>query len=260
MRLHSLGSGSSGNSFLVSTATTAVLIDAGVAIRACQTAVRQLLNGRALDAIVISHEHIDHVRALGSLTRHAALPVVTTEGTRRAIGQERGWTRAVAGGRFAIGDIEIEFVSVSHDAAEPCGFVICHGGARTAIFTDLGHAGPQVLEAVASADAVVLEANYDSAMLRYGPYPAHLKRRIQGPAGHLSNDDCATLLAGVVSDRTRAIWLAHLSHTNNTPDVAAGTVRDALRLVERDIPVQPLPRFAITELTVDAQQQLLLSL
>ena len=123
MRVHSLGSGSSGNSFLVSTITTAVLIDAGVAIRACQTAVRQILDGRPLDAIVISHEHIDHVRALSSLTRRDALPVVTTEGTRRAIGQERGWTRAIAGGRFATGDIEIEFVGVSHDAAEPCGFV-----------------------------------------------------------------------------------------------------------------------------------------
>lgn len=260
MRLHSLGSGSSGNAFLLTTETTAVLLDAGVGARTCLAGVRGLLGERQLDAIVVSHEHIDHVRALKPLLRRASCPVVTTAGTREAIKHEGRWTRAVRGGRFATGDIEIEFVAVSHDAAEPCGFVITAGERRVALFTDLGYAGSEVLAAIATADTVVFEANYDREMLRRGGYPAHLKRRIQGPAGHLSNDDCATALVGALSDRARAVWLAHLSHNNNTPDIAVATVQEALRLIGSPVPVRALPRFALTEVSADVTTQLALRL
>jgi phosphoribosyl 1,2-cyclic phosphodiesterase len=113
-----------------------------------------------------------------------------------------------------------------------------------------------VLDALASADIIVLEANYDRQMLLNGPYPRHLKRRIQGPAGHLGNDDCATALASAVTSRTQAIWLAHLSDKNNEPDIAVGTVREAIALMGLDVPVAPLPRFDRAEITRVPTRQL----
>jgi phosphoribosyl 1,2-cyclic phosphodiesterase len=161
-----------------------------------------------------------------------------------------------SGQRYADGSIEVSFVGVSHDAAEPCGFVVDADGLRVAVFTDLGHAGPEVFEAVASADIVVLESNYDDGMLRRGPYPAHLKRRITGPSGHLSNDDCGTILAASANARTRAIWLAHLSDKNNRPDIAEASAREALALAGLKTPVRALPRFDRLEITAVPAMQL----
>lgn len=242
MRAISLGSGSSGNAFLVHTERSAILIDCGVAVRSCTSAVRDLTPYGRVDAVLISHEHIDHIRALPSVLRRGDCRLVTTPGTRRMLRVEASTTDVAVGGRYSTGDLDVHFVGVAHDATEPCGFLIEGGGERLAIFTDLGHATPAVLDALKAARVIVLEANYDQLMLRQGRYPAHLKRRISGPHGHLSNDDCASTLiaAGLHAD---SIWLAHLSENNNHPSVAETTVSDALRLHGRSQPARPLPRF-----------------
>ena len=249
MRVISLGSGSSGNGFLLDTGGVALLIDCGVAVRACQSAIRDYGVAERLAGIVVSHEHSDHVRSIPSITRKLDIPLITTNGTHGAMRTTLRLNRRSSGERFNDSALEVTFIGVSHDAAEPCGFVAEYDGLRVAVFTDLGHVSEEILDALGSADVIVLEANYDRQMLMNGPYPSYLKRRIQGPAGHLGNDDCATALAGAVSSRTKAVWLAHLSDKNNDPDIAVGTVREALVLMGHDIPVTPLPRFDRADIT-----------
>jgi phosphoribosyl 1,2-cyclic phosphodiesterase len=255
MQIISLGSGSSGNGFLVDTGEIALLIDCGVAVRAVQSAIRDYNVADRLAGIVVSHEHSDHIRAIPSITRKLDIPLITTHGTHGAMRSTLRLNRRASGDRYADSALEVTFIGVSHDAAEPCGFVAEHDGLRVAVFTDLGYVTPVVLDALQSADIIVLEANYDRQMLANGPYPSYLKRRIQGPAGHLNNDDCATALAAAVSDRTQAVWLAHLSDKNNLPEIAVGTVRESLALMGYDTPVAVLARFDRTEITrVPARQ------
>lgn len=255
MRLYSLGSGSSGNGFALVTDEVALLIDCGTAIRSCQGAVRDLGIEHRLAGIVISHEHIDHVRAIPSILRKRDIPLVTTSGTFRGMRGNGVLHMQSAGQRFAESGVEITFVGVSHDAAEPCGFVVDADGMRVAVFTDLGIVTEDVIDSLSSADIIVLESNYDRDMLLRGGYPAHLKRRIQSPVGHLSNDDCATALVAAVNDRTRAIWLAHLSHNNNTQQAACSAATEALQHIGRSIPVAALPRYDRVEITnVPARQ------
>ncbi len=249
MRVVSLGSGSSGNGFLLDTGDVALLIDCGIAVRACQSAIRDYGVAERLAGIVVSHEHSDHVRSIPSITRKLDIPLITTHGTHGAMRTSLRLNRRSSGERFNDSALEVSFIGVSHDAAEPCGFVAEHDGLRVAVFTDLGHVSAEVYDALGSADVIVLEANYDRQMLINGPYPSYLKRRIQGPAGHLGNDDCATALAGAVSSRTQTVWLAHLSDKNNDPDIAVGTVREALALMGHDIPIAPLPRYERAEIT-----------
>jgi phosphoribosyl 1,2-cyclic phosphodiesterase len=257
MRLYSLGSGSSGNGFIVENAQAAVLLDCGIAARACQSALRELGLVERLGAVVISHEHTDHIRSVAAVLRKRDCHIVTTAGTYRSLRHDAPWFPHQAGDRFTESGIEVTFVGVSHDAAEPCGFVIDADGTRVAIFTDLGYVSEEVLDAVSSADIIVLESNFDTTMLKRGGYPAHLKRRIQSPVGHLSNDDCASALVAAVNARTRGIWLAHLSHNNNTPELAVNTASDALRLAGFGIPVQALPRYERVEITRLPARQLM---
>jgi phosphoribosyl 1,2-cyclic phosphodiesterase len=255
MQIISLGSGSSGNGFLVDTGEIALLIDCGVAVRAVQSAIRDYNVADRLAGIVVSHEHSDHIRAIPSITRKLDIPLITTHGTHGAMRSTLRLNRRASGDRYADSALEVTFIGVSHDAAEPCGFVAEHDGLRVAVFTDLGYVTPVVLDALQSADIIVLEANYDRQMLANGPYPSYLKRRIQGPAGHLNNDDCATALAAAVSDRTQTVWLAHLSDKNNLPEIAVGTVRESLALMGYDTQVAALARFDRTEITrVPARQ------
>jgi len=256
MQLYSLGSGSSGNAFLVDTGEVALLLDCGVGVRVVQSAVRDLGVADRLAGIVVSHEHIDHVRAVDSTIKRHGVPVITTRGTYGAMRWTHSGVHHASGQRYEDGSIEISFIGVTHDAAEPCGFVIAADGMRIALFTDLGHASQDVFDAVSSADIIVIESNYDDGMLRRGPYPAHLKRRISGPSGHLSNDDCAMVLASSVTERTRAVWLAHLSDKNNRPDIAEATAREALALVGLSTPVRALPRFDRIDVTSVPTMQL----
>lgn len=176
-----------------------------------------------LDALLITHEHTDHVGAVGPMTRKFDLPVYMTRGTLEnlpaKIGRPlRGVTVFETGNRFAIGDLTIHPFAISHDAREPAGFIIESGGLSLGICTDLGVATNLVKVRLKGCQALVLEANHDVDMLNGGPYPWNLKQRIKSPHGHLSNEEACDLLEAVHHERLRSVVFAHLSETNNHPD------------------------------------------
>ncbi|CAA9546973.1 MAG: hypothetical protein AVDCRST_MAG49-1457 [uncultured Thermomicrobiales bacterium] len=243
--VQSFGSGSSGNALLVESSETLILIDCGLAPRSLAAALAA--SGRSLgdlDAVLLTHEHVDHMRALSGLAR-AGVTVVCTAGTARsaAVASER-WEEIRPATELRLGDLAIEALPVSHDAAEPCGFTLSADGVRVTVATDLGRADAALHGVVAVSDLVVLEANHDEEMLRRGPYPARTKRRVLSDLGHLSNDASGALLAAsfVGTRRLPTVWLAHLSQTNNRPELARQAVARALAARDQVAPILPLPR------------------
>ncbi len=245
MRVISFGSGSSGNAFLVQSGDTNLLVDAGVAIRRLRAGLQAAgVEDHALAAVLITHEHHDHVRTLPQLLRQHDCPVITTPGTTAAMhgrAEFRAQTCSV-GKRTRVDRIEIMPVPVSHDAAEPVGYFLDDGETRVAIFIDLGQADQHLAEPVEAAHLVVIEANHDGMMLQRGRYPAHLKRRISGKRGHLSNLDCSRFLAANLGSDTVDVWLAHLSANNNTPALASDTIEREIGNGIRTPRVRVLPR------------------
>ena len=245
LTVRSLGSGSSGNALLIEAAEAALVVDCGIGTRALTAGLRAAGRRLAdLDAVLVTHEHVDHVRSLPQVVR-AGVPLVATVGTARAAAfPPRGVEQVRLGRPVRLEGLSITPLPVSHDAAEPCGFHLEAGSGSLAVVTDLGCPDDALREYLAASDLIVLEANHDEAMLRGGPYPAHLKRRVLSPRGHLSNADCGRLLAAALAgeQRPRTIWLAHLSQTNNRPALAKQTVERLL--AERDVvqPVVPLSR------------------
>lgn len=248
LTVQSLGSGSSGNAYLVKTAAAVVLVDCGFGIRRIATALaaHDVDIGR-VDAVVVSHEHSDHVRALDSVRRRR-LPLVMTGGTAAALRLGAADHLPLSTDRAApVGDAVVAAVATSHDAAEPCGVSISTPGGVVSILTDLGCPNDAVVRACAAADLLVIEANHDADMLRLGPYPAPLKRRVGSDLGHLSNRQTGELLADALTDAGRgpdAIWLAHLSATNNRPAVALETVRRIAASRLRGRKLEALPRLS----------------
>ncbi len=244
-RFQSLASGSSGNCYLLQAGTDTVLIDCGIGIRQITAACNNWgANDRNLTAVVISHEHGDHVRSLDAIRRRGA-PILATHGTANALrlGSDH-YTRLVHLEPRQIGGLEIVPVPTSHDAAEPTGILIRVANVTIGIITDLGEVNDQVTELAQMCDLLVLESNHDRDMLRMGPYPAHLKRRVAGKHGHLSNDQAAGLIGEIVTANAgpSEIWLGHLSATNNTPTVALETTVSRLRKGNLMVPVTVLPR------------------
>ena len=248
LTVQSLGSGSSGNAYIVRTATTSLLVDCGVGIRRVASAASALgLVADRFDAVLVSHEHSDHIRSLDSVRRRK-LPLLMTAGTGTAVKLRPEDYRALETGAVTVGDVTITAIATSHDAAEPCGFVIAAAGGVVAILTDMGCPNDAVAEACGRSHLLVIEANHDVDMLRLGPYPAHLKRRVGSAFGHLSNRQTGELLADALAVPERGpdtIWLAHLSATNNRPSLALETVRRIAgeRLRSRTIDV--LPRLSV---------------
>ncbi len=245
MRVISFGSGSSGNAFLVQSGETNLLVDAGVPIRRLQAGLQAAgVEAGGLAAILITHEHHDHVRTLPQLLRHHDCPVISSRGTASAMrgrAEFRSHPCAV-GNRTRVDRIEILPVPVSHDAAEPVGFLLDDGETRVTIFIDLGQADEHMAEPLGSAHLVIIEANHDGMMLQRGRYPAHLKRRISGNRGHLSNQDCSRFLGANLGSDTADIWLAHLSANNNTPALARSTIEREIGTGVRVPRVRVLPR------------------
>ncbi len=219
-----LASGSRGNAILVCSPKTRILVDAGTT---CKELVRRLQNtgteAKSLDALILSHEHRDHVSAAGTLSRRFELPVFATRGTLDNLPVETGQPASVCvfstGRSFEIGDLRVHPFSISHDAREPAGFVIEHDGVRLGICTDLGVATNLVKVRLQGCDGLVLEANHDVETLAAGPYPWVLKQRIRSAHGHLSNDESRELLENIHHDGIKFVLFAHLSETNNHPDL-----------------------------------------
>lgn len=215
-----LGSSSSGNCTLVRSGDTAVLVDAGLPLRYISN-VMERYSGR-LDGIVVSHEHIDHVRSLRSVAGMYGAPVYMSASVEFILGMRDRYRceRLSPDRAVSIGDIRVTPFLVSHDAIEPFGFVIEGAGRSMGIVTDIGSIEEGVVDRLSDRDAIVVESNYDRDMLMRGPYPYQLKTRIMKGKGHLSNVQCSELIRMVVTDRTREVVLAHLSEENNDPLLA----------------------------------------
>lgn len=235
MRFAPLYSGSSGNCSLVSAGRTNVLVDAGMTGKAVENALREVsFDPAGISAIVVTHEHIDHVKGIGVLSRRYDIPVYANEGTWRAMDPIIGGIPMknirtfVTGQNFYVGDLDLTPVPLSHDAAEPVGYVFSEKAKRLVYMTDTGHVTEALRNAALGADLVFLESNHDIAMLKNGPYPYPLKKRILSDKGHLSNDAAADLAVKLYPSGVRRVILAHLSGENNTEITAYSAVRSAL--------------------------------
>lgn len=243
--VQSLGSGSSGNAFLIQAAGTTLLLDCGVGIRTLNRALREReLRLEDLGAVLITHEHGDHIRSLACVIGKD-VPIVSTAGTRRRANiPPPQWEQIGPNVPLAIGLVTVWAIMVSHDAAEPCGYLIEAAGSRVSIFTDLGSWHERLVDPIQASDLIVLESNHDHDLLWRGPYPTHLKRRVASPVGHLSNADCSLSLATALRGGSQppGIWLAHLSETNNDPVLARQATVQALEDAGLTLDVTPLPR------------------
>lgn len=224
-----LGSGSKGNCVLVEGGGTAVLIDAGFSLKNLKLRLAELgREGVRPSALLITHEHLDHIQHTRPLVRHFDMPVLVNEGTlgawpERLKADDLGFEVFRSGDSLRIGALDIRTIAKAHDASEPVSIVVEHGDASFGCFTDLGSVDEVTLEAMRDCDALLFEANHDPGMLMKGRYPAHLQRRVGGRFGHLSNDDAARALRRLESERLGCLVLGHLSGENNDPRL----VRDA---------------------------------
>ncbi len=233
----SFGSGSSGNSYYIGNYHGAVLVDAGLGsrkiVRGLEETGKHIKN---IAAILITHDHIDHIKGLPDLTHRFNIPFFTTAQTWNAILENR-FTRHTRPScfreispniTFHTGGFAITPFSVSHDAADPVGFVISSGDKNLCLATDLGFISPDATAQLKKAHVLILESNYDEVMLNNGPYPAYLKERIRGQKGHLSNDQTGMFLRDNLHEQLSHVFLAHLSDHNNTPEKALSTVKQHL--------------------------------
>ncbi len=232
MRFLTLASSSKGNAACVIGSNGAWLVDCGISKKAVETGLSAAPGALdSLRGIFISHEHADHVRGLGPFLRRHPMPCYASRGTLRALLDGRlgkvdeGLFHELPVDGLSLGDWSVDRLTLSHDAAEPTGFVFHEDDSKLAMLTDTGELDDRLLDAIADSDLIYIEANHDPDMLRNGPYPAMLKRRIASAYGHLSNAQCATALRQILSPRTRQVVLAHLSQHNNTPQEAARAVR-----------------------------------
>jgi len=242
----SLQSGSNGNCIYVEAGGARLLFDAGISgVQAERRLAAFGRDIRKVDAVVISHDHSDHVRCAGVLHRKYGLPLFASRPTLRAaernldLGAMREVNSFVSGGALRFKKMTIETVRTPHDAEDGVAFVVCAEGKRLGILTDLGHVFDGLPELIKSLDAVFLESNYDPEMLESGPYPAFLKARIRGPHGHISNIESAELLRGNASRALQWACLAHLSEQNNRPGLALHTHR---RIVGDAFPIHAASR------------------
>ncbi len=252
LELCTLASGSSGNCALATDGRTHILIDAGIsARRICRSLTDLGVEPRSVSGILITHEHSDHICGLATLTKQLRLPVYASRSTGRQLSYRIAFLEEVLrpfqpGEAFAVGDLEIGAFPTPHDTAGSCGYTVSDGRHKLAVVTDLGHVTEEVRAGIQGAALLVAEANHDVEWLQSGPYPYHLKRRILGDFGHLSNEAGADLVAEAVEGGARTVLLAHLSAENNTPARAYGVVSSALErrgvLPGRDVLLEVAPR------------------
>ncbi len=248
----SLQSGSNGNCIYVETGGVRLLFDAG--INGIQAEKKLAARGRSIhdvDAVIISHDHGDHVRYAGIYQRKYGLPIYVTEKTlaiavkRHPIGKLQDVRLFTSGGTIDFGRVTVQSMPTPHDSADGCIFVVSSGSKRLGIMTDLGHVFEGLADLMDSLDAVFLESNYDPDMLEKGPYPAFLKKRIRGPEGHLSNAEAAELLRPASKRSLQWACLAHLSEQNNKASLAIRTHRS---IVDARLPLHIASRYAPSDL------------
>lgn len=231
----SLYSGSSGNSLFVQTENTKILIDSGESAKKITDALSSInVTPNELDAILITHEHLDHVRGLGTFSKKYNIPVYANSKTWDAM-PEQGAKIAENNHKifnplenFEIGDLKIHPFKIPHDAADPCGFNLTHNNTKISIATDIGHMTSNIIHILEESKFLLLESNYDPNILKYSKYPYPLKERIAGPNGHLANSDAGKTISYLLNSGLKQVMLGHLSKENNFPELAYKTVVEQL--------------------------------
>lgn len=232
MRFASLGSGSKGNATLIEANQTCLMLDCGFTLKETEIRLERLgKTGHDLDAILVTHEHSDHLKGVGALARKYKKPVYLTAGTyhQGRLGNLPLTQWVNCHQSFVIKDIRVQPVPVPHDAREPCQYVFAHAGRKLGVLTDLGSLTPHVEAHYTDLDALVLEFNHDLQMLQEGPYPYQLKQRILSNYGHLSNAQAAQLLVRISCDKLQHLVLSHISQQNNSKDRVYAAVTELLK-------------------------------
>ena len=264
MRFTSIVSGSSGNCTYVGSENTHILIDAGTSKKRIEEGLNSLELGLCdLNAIFVTHEHVDHIAALHTILKKYDIPIYATKGTIEGIrySDKKGemvdstFIPVEVDKKIAVGDMIIDPMRISHDANEPCGYRIYHGDRKIGVATDLGCYDDYTVNCLSDCDALLLEANHDIRMLQTGPYPYQLKRRILGDKGHLSNEKSGELLCKILNDKLNGILLGHLSKENNLPELAYETVRVEVEMSDvpysaNDFPIYVANRTEISPIIV----------
>lgn len=233
MRFASLGSGSKGNALVVESGATRILLDCGFGPREAERRLARIgLVPADIDAILVTHEHGDHVGGVARFVARHGMRAYLTHGTLRAVGDTAfpadGFRVLDSHTVFAIGDIEIRPFPVPHDAGEPVQFVFSNGHRRLGVITDTGCVTPHIIAMLKGCEGLVIECNHDGEMLMNGRYPPALKRRIAGDYGHLENSVAAALLRQVATEALQHVVAAHLSEQNNLPALAKQILADVL--------------------------------
>lgn len=230
-----LASGSTGNAIYVETEKKAFLVDAGFSGKQMEALFQQINRSpKDLDGILVTHEHADHIKGVGVLARKYKLPIYANEKTWQAMSRAIGEIPTDLKFTFDMetvknfGDLDIESFGVSHDAAEPMFYIFHQGDKKLVIITDTGYVSNRMIGTIKDADYYIFESNHDVEMLRMGSYPWNLKRRILSDVGHVSNEDAALALSECIGERTKGIYLAHLSKDNNMKELARMSVTQVL--------------------------------
>ena len=229
----SLYSGSSGNSLFVQTDNTKILVDAGESAKKIETALNSIdVNINDIDAVIVTHEHSDHIKGLSTISKKFDIPIYANKETWDAMPQVAEKTKNQnlfnVNEKFEIGDLKIVPFSIPHDAANPCGFNIFYNNQKISIATDIGHIDKKIIKNLEESSFILLESNYDPNILSYSKYPYSLKQRIAGPNGHLSNEAAGKTVSYLLNSGLKNVMLGHLSKENNFPELAYKTVIDEL--------------------------------
>ena len=239
IRISVLASGSRGNSTYVATERVRLLVDGGLSARELE---RRLLSigasPKELNGIVVTHEHVDHVRGVGTLSRRYKLPVYLNKQTHLhlpdSVGRLDQKEEFVTGRSFSIEDLTIHPFAISHDGVDPVGFTLANGSVKIGVCTDLGAATKLVYRHLEHCSVLILEANHDMEMLKNGPYPWPVKQRIKSRVGHLSNEQSVDVLSRVFSENLQEVVLAHMSETNNSAEIVLNTFNGMLEQNKRE--------------------------
>ena len=256
LKFISFGSGSSGNCYFLFTENGGLMIDIGVGVRNLKKQFRDYgLSLSSVHHLLITHDHADHIKSVGSFSHEYQLPVYATEVVHLGIDRNYCVTKKInpqlkrfltPGEPLQLDDFRVTPFAVPHDASQNVGYFIEAGGVNFCMMTDAGSVTPEMSSFISRADYLVIEANHDIEMLRQGPYPQYLKERIESCNGHLSNADCAKAIAENMTERLKQVWLCHLSEENNHPELARKTVETILRqygiIAGKDIQLEVLRR------------------
>lgn len=237
-----LASGSSGNAFYIGTEKEKILVDAGLSGKQLDRVLAEAsINPKDLTRILVTHEHSDHIKGLGIYARKYQLPIYANEKTWDAMEPCLGKINMDQKFVFNMEEvqsfqgIDVESFGVSHDAVEPMFYTFHYEGKKVSLVTDTGYVSERIKKTVEDSDALIFEANHDISMLQMGRYPWSVKRRILGDYGHVSNEDSAIAMEDIITDKTKRIYLAHLSRDNNMKDLARMAVEQ--HLTEKDFPI-----------------------